>query len=177
MRQEPFTAVDMAKVLTPLRDAAADWIARGRFLAATRRDAGWALADWIAFGRAQGHLRGVKFPVLAGELGVPTQFLKDALRAATMFPADSRDNRVSIEHHAAVASLPADEARRLLEMAWGERLPVQAMREAVAKHRLETGERFADEDTDTSLWGPSGWLKLAASTLPAWKSLRRSASG
>lgn len=127
------------------------WLAAGCKLAEQRREHEWALADWLAAGKEAGHLREVRFDRLGVDLGIITRRLKDALKAATTFPVGVREPSVSVEHHAAIANLPGDEAVELLKRAAAEKLTVQAMREAMTAHRYATGERWDDEDTDTTL--------------------------
>ncbi len=127
------------------------WLAEGRMLAQQRRDAEWATADWMAQGKQAGHLDRVRFSLLSERLGITTRKLKDALKAALTFPLEQRQACLSVDHHALIANLPDAEASALLQRAIAERLSIQAAREAVAQHRLATGERFSDDDTDSSL--------------------------
>ncbi|KMS59988.1 hypothetical protein V474_07815 [Novosphingobium barchaimii LL02] len=128
-----------------------DWIAQGRALVAQRLDNDWRIADWMAEGKTAGHLTQAKFDFLQDNLGLAPKRLKDALKAATTFPPALRDSTLSVEHHAAVASLPKDEALPLLKRAAREHLSVNDCREVVTQRRYETGQRFDDEDTDTTL--------------------------
>ncbi len=128
-----------------------EWIDKGRAIVSRRVEADWLLCDWMAEGKDAGHLTQTKFEFLQEKLGVAPKRLKDALKAAKAFPPSQRDASLSVEHHAVVASLPKDEALPLLKRASVEHLPVQAMREAVAQHRLHTGERFEDDDANTTL--------------------------
>jgi len=111
----------------------------------------WALADWMAEGKSAGHLSQAKFDFLSENLGLAPKRLKDALKAAMTFPPALRDATLSVEHHAAVASLPKDEALPLLKRAAREHLSVNECREVVTQHRYSTGARFDDEDTDSTL--------------------------
>ncbi|MBH0112728.1 hypothetical protein I5E68_07155 [Novosphingobium sp. YJ-S2-02] len=128
-----------------------DWVAKGRSLVAQRLDVDWKIADWMAEGKDAGHLSQAKFDFLSDNLGLAPRRLKDALKAALHFPPALRDASLSVEHHAAVASLPKDEALPLLKRASSEHLQVQDLREAVTQRRYETGALFDDEDTDTTL--------------------------
>lgn len=128
-----------------------DWIAKGRNLADRRRDVDWEIADWMTEGKDAGYIDQAGFDFLSDKLGVAPKRLKDALKAATTFPPALRDSTLSVEHHAAVASLPKDEALPLLRRASIDHLPAKDLREAVAQYRYQTGARFDDEDTDSTL--------------------------
>ena len=127
------------------------WVAKGRDLVSQRLDVDWKIADWMAEGKDAGHLSQAKFDFLSENLGLAPKRLKDALKAATVFPPALRDSTLSVEHHAAVASLPKDEALPLLKRAAKEHLSVNECREVVTQHRYNTGQRFDDEDTDSTL--------------------------
>lgn len=127
------------------------WVAKGRDLVSQRLDVDWKIADWMAEGKDAGHLSQAKFDFLSENLGLAPKRLKDALKAATVFPPALRDSTLSVEHHAAVASLPKDEALPLLKRAAREHLSVNECREVVTQHRYNTGQRFDDEDTDSTL--------------------------
>lgn len=141
------TIIEAAPVTTTLDQ----WIDAGRSLVAKRLETDWALADWMAEGKTAGHLTQAKFDFLQDNLGLAPKRLKDALKAATTFPPALRDSTLSVEHHAAVASLPKDEALPLLKRAAREHLSVNDCREVVTQRRYETGANFADEDTDSTL--------------------------
>jgi hypothetical protein len=127
------------------------WIEQGRSLVRQRLDVDWRIADWMADGKTAGHLSQAKFDFLSENLGLAPKRLKDALKAAVKFPPALRDSSLSVEHHAALASLPRDEALPLLKRASADHLPVNALREYVTQHRYATGQNFADEDTDSTL--------------------------
>ncbi len=128
-----------------------EWIDRGRALADQRRDVDWRLGDWMAEGKEAGYLDQSGFDFLSENLGLAPKRLKDALKAATTFPPALRDRTLSVDHYAAVASLPQDEALPLLKRASTDHLPVNALREHVTQRRYETGANFADDDTDSTL--------------------------
>lgn len=128
-----------------------EWLDKGRNLFTQRRDVDWQIAGWMVEGKTAGHLCQAKFDFLSDQLGVAPKRLKDALKAAEAFPPALRDINLSVEHHAAIASLPRDEALPLLQRASSEHLPVNALREYVTQRRYETGQNFADEDTDSTL--------------------------
>ena len=140
------TIIEAAPVPATLED----WITQGRSLVAQRLDTDWRIADWMAEGKTAGHLTQAKFDFLQDNLGLAPKRLKDALKAATTFPPALRDSTLSVEHHAAVASLPKDEALPLLKRAAREHLSVNDCREVVTQHRYQTGQRFDDEDVDST---------------------------
>lgn len=128
-----------------------EWLSRGRDLATQRLDVDWRLADWMSEGKHAGYINQAGFDFLSENLGLAPKRLKDALKAAEKFPRSLRDASLSVEHHAAIASLPRDEALPLLKRASSEHLPVNALREYVTQRRYDTCQNFADEDTDSTL--------------------------
>ena len=133
------------------KDTQAAWVDRGRALADERREVDWRLADWMSEGKEAGYINQAGFDFLSENLGLAPKRLKDALKAALTFPPALRNSALSVEYHAAVASLPKDEALPLLKRASDEHLPLQRLREHVTQRRYETWQNFADEDTDTTL--------------------------
>lgn len=127
------------------------WLDKGRDLFTQRRDVDWQIAGWMVEGKQAGHLCQAKFDFLSEQLGVAPKRLKDALKAAEAFPPALRDINLSVEHHAAIASLPREEALPLLRRASADHLPVNALREFVTQRRYETGQNYHDEDTDSTL--------------------------
>lgn len=107
------TVIDAAAPACALQS----WIDTGRALAAQRRDVDWRLADWMLDGQSQGFLDQTNFDFLSDNLGIAPKRLKDITKAATAFPAHLRDKALTIEHHAAVAPLPKQEAMELLHAA------------------------------------------------------------
>jgi len=142
-------AVTIIKAAPPANQAV--WLDKGRDLFTQRREVDWRIAGWMVEGKEAGHLCQAKFDFLSEQLGVAPKRLKDALKAAEAFPPALRDINLSVEHHAAIASLPREEALPLLKRASSEHLPVNALREFVTQRRYETGQNFADEDTDSTL--------------------------
>lgn len=141
------TVIIAAPIATP-QDA---WLDKGRNLFTQRRDVDWQIAGWMVEGKQAGHLCQAKFDFLSEQLGVAPKRLKDALKAAEAFPPALRDPTLSVEHHAAIASLPREEALPLLKRASVDHLPVNALREFVTQRRYETGQNYHDEDTDSTL--------------------------
>jgi hypothetical protein len=109
-------AVTVIEAAAPVSDIQT-WINAGRALAAQRRDVDWKLADWMLDGQAKGFLDQTNFDFLSDNLGIAPKRLKDITKAATAFPAHLRDKALTIEHHAAAAALPKQEAMDLLHAA------------------------------------------------------------
>lgn len=140
----------LATIEHPIPAEQANWLQRGVAIAQRKRDLEWDMADWINEGTEAGYVQ-VGFEFLSDQLGVAPKRLKDALKAAKTFPPAIRDAKLSVEHHVAVASLPKDEALPLLKRASTDHMPVNELREHVTKRRYETGQRFDDEDMDSTL--------------------------
>lgn len=134
-------------VMTIAPDTFEAWVANGRDLAASRRNVDWQLADWMIEGQDKGYLTQASFDFLTDNLGIPQKRLKDITKAATAFPAHLRDASLTIEHHAAVAAVPTQEALQLLHTArdnhWS---PEQTRHEARRGHVADdVGNRSVDE--------------------------------
>jgi hypothetical protein len=127
-----------------------EWLNRGRQIAHRKVALEWDMADWIVEGQAAGYIQ-QGFDFLGQQLGIAPPRLKAACKAAKEFPPALRDSSVSVEHHAAVASLPKDEALPLLRRAAREHLTVNDCREVVTQHRYQTGQNFEDDDQDSTL--------------------------
>lgn len=136
----------------PVAAPQVEWLNRGRDIAHAKVDLEWRMAEWIAEGVREGHAKqlGFDFAGLGKELGIAPPRLKAACKAAQTFPPALRDATLSVEHHAALASLPRDQALPLLKRAAQEHLSVNDCREVVTQHRYETGQRFDDEDVDST---------------------------
>lgn len=117
---------------------AAEWIDRGRGLAARRRDVDWELADWLAEGKAAGHLDQAGFDFLAENLGIGPSKLRLIHKAAAI-PVHLRDTSLTIEHHAHVAELPAQEQMELLTEAKRQHWSDDALRKQAISRKVETG--------------------------------------
>lgn len=127
-----------------------EWLSRGLAIADRKVALEWDMADWIVEGQEAGYIQG-GFDFLGQQLGIAPPRLKAACKAAKQFPPALRDSSVSVEHHAALASLPRDEALPLLQRAAREHLTVNDCREVVTQRRYETGQNFEDDDKDSTL--------------------------
>lgn len=142
-----FTVFDM----TQAPALSVDWEAQGKSLAQARIETDWRLADSLALAKQEGQLPPGRLDELSKTLGIAKPRLRDAAKAATRFPPNLRVAALSFEHHAALASLPDDEALPLLNRALEEGLSVSAMRQHVTQRRYALGENFADDDVDSTL--------------------------
>lgn len=143
----------IAIIETALAPAPDEWLSRGRDIAHRKVALEWDMADWIAEGVKAGYDKqlGFDFAALGQQLGIAPPRLKAAYKAAQQFPPALRAADLSVEIHAVAASLPPDEALPLLKRASAEHLTANDCRAVVQQRRYETGERFDDEDTDTTL--------------------------
>jgi hypothetical protein len=130
-----------------------EWLNRGRDIAHRKVALEWDMAEWVAEGVRDGHAKqlGFDFAALGKELGIAPAKLREASVAAGKFPPALRDPSLSVEHHAAIASLDIEDALPLLKMASVERLKPSDLREAVVQRRLDTGQNFSDDDMGSSL--------------------------
>lgn len=130
---------------TTLPEGFADWMQTGRSLLEQRADLDWKLADWIATGSEQFQC---DFDFLADELGIAPKALKSAAKVATAFPPHMRDTALTFQHHEAVATLPADEALRVLKDAKAGHLDPRETRIAAIEHKAAIEQRLPMEDDD-----------------------------
>lgn len=135
------------------RSAAADtllspdeWIAGFRRRAAARDAADWALADWVATGRAAGLKTTTKG--IGDALDIPHTKLGELRRVALAFPSNRRDTRLSFETHAQLATFPEAERFEMATRAAAEGWGLRSARRAALKHRQDLAG-FVDEDQDT----------------------------
>ncbi len=101
------------------------WLAEGRRLGSRARRDRWALGDWAAEGaRCHGDLTAA-----AAEIGLSAGALFNLASVARKIKPSRRREVLSWDHHAAVASLPAAAADRLLDRAEAEGWSREVMRE------------------------------------------------
>ena len=84
-----FTNVVMTNEVSPIDT----WLAQGREIAAQRLSYDWLMADWMAEGKAAGHLSRLKYNFLSECVGLTPRRLKDALKVAVTFPPDTASFR------------------------------------------------------------------------------------
>ena len=110
------------------------WLEAGRQLGRRIERDRWALGDWACHGeRAYGDLAAA-----AVEIGVAAKTLSNLASVARKIETSRRREVLSWDHHAAVASLPADAGDALLDRAEAEGWSRRVMREeAQAASELE----------------------------------------
>ena len=96
------------------------------------RGAAWWIGDWLRYGNTQ---YGEKYTRAAQITGYDTKSLRNMVYVASRFDKDRRHGRLSWSHHAAVASLPAEEQDRWLALAEQERLSVRSLRVEISNSR------------------------------------------
>jgi hypothetical protein len=114
------------------------WVDRGRSLASQRRDVDWAIADWMNEGKDAGFLTQAGFDLLSENLGIAPAKLKMIHKAAAI-PAHLRDTSLTVEHHAHVAELPAQEQMELLTEAKRQHWSDDALRKQAISRRTQIG--------------------------------------
>lgn len=130
-------AVAVIEAVAPAPDREA-WLSRGKGLGAERRDIDWRIADWMVEGKAAGHLDQAGFDFLADNLGIGPSKLRLIHKAAAI-PVHLRDTSLTIEHHAHVAELPAQEQMELLTEAKRHHWSDDALRKQAISRRTQIG--------------------------------------
>src|SRR5690606_35101784 len=120
-----------------------DWLKTGETLRTAKHHLDFMIGDWIAHGRV--HFPEQVQPVLDG-LGLDRRHLKRIERTVATFPAHLRDGKLSFEHHAHVADLPAAEALPLLKEAHRENLEAREFRIRAMLYKVESGRVLPRED-------------------------------
>jgi hypothetical protein len=140
------------------------WVSTGRNLANQRRNTDWMIADWLAHG--QEHFADqIEFGFLSEALGLAPKRLKAVAQVATAFPAHKRDEGLSVDHHAHVATLPAAEQLQVLQQArkhnW---TPEQTRIEAVRRKAVVEPPLIRDDpDYDALMAITTAWNRAPAS--------------
>lgn len=113
-----------------------EWVQIGEQLCAGSKVINWWIGDWWAFGS---HKYGERAKLAAqGIFGREFQSLKDIGYVSRSFEA-SRRRDLSFTHHREVASLPADQADRLLVAAEAEGWSVREIRQAAKQTKPIVG--------------------------------------
>ncbi len=140
-------------LMTPIALTAADdltasqWLDIGRDLHAQDRTIKWLMGDWLNIGiqRFTEQLE-LALPQLADD---PKALAKIG-RVSAAFSPDQRHADLTFDHHAHVASLPAEEAQAMLQRAAQGHISARQTRIDAMKRRQALGQVtiFSDEDFD-----------------------------
>ncbi|SDP94264.1 LmbU family transcriptional regulator [Lentzea jiangxiensis] len=90
----------------------ADWEKAGRQLAGIVDSSSWSLGDWLIYGAAHYSDR---YQRVIRAVGLSYKTLRNYSWVSRRFPIERRREDLSFQHHAEVASLPADLQDRLLD--------------------------------------------------------------
>lgn len=122
------------------------WVDLGRDLAGRRRNVDWLICEWLEAGKERFKDQ-VAFDFLATELGTSPKLLKQAATVVLHFPASHRDEVLSVEHHAHVATLPEIERLSLLKKARIQHWTPEQTRVEAVKARAVIGQSsFLERD-------------------------------
>ena len=114
----------------------ADWRRAGKTLRQIDETARWWRGDWIVYGETRSEW-GDKYEHECGELGLDYGSVANLKSLSKEFNFSRRREKLSWNHHAAVASLPEKEQDRLLDLAEREQLPYRELRKVVREVRHE----------------------------------------
>lgn len=94
-----------------------DWKSAGTRLSNVASTSAWCMGDWLRFGQERYPDR---YAHAVESVGLDYQTLRNYAWVARRFDHRRRHGRLSFQHHAEVASLPADEQERWLRLAEDE---------------------------------------------------------
>lgn len=83
-----------------------DWEVAGFRLAQAHNSSSWCLGDWIVYGQSRYEDR---YRTAIAAVGLDYQTLRNYAWVARRFELERRREKLSFQHHAEVAALPADE--------------------------------------------------------------------
>jgi len=98
-----------------------EWLATGRRLGAIGRGSQWWLGDWVRHGAARW---GDRYSEAARATGYDRSTLRTMAWIASRVDASVRNEKLTWDHHVAVASLEPEEQKHWLERAEKERFSV-----------------------------------------------------
>jgi hypothetical protein len=111
----------------------AQWAACGKAFGRVKSGLHWWLGDWWAFGDFE---HGERTKALADSgIDLKPEIVMNYATVCRAFQTSRRHEALSFSHHVAVASLPAREADKLLDLAERQNLSSHALREVVAKRQ------------------------------------------
>ncbi|MEV5597094.1 LmbU family transcriptional regulator [Streptomyces sp. NPDC052496] len=170
--QERETVVDprRAQVLTtqvgleiPAELPFEDWERAGRQLSGIVNSSAWWLGDWLVYGKEHYHDRYERGLLVAG---LQYQTLRNYAWVAGRFQMHRRRPALSFQHHAEVASLPAEEQDRWLERAEQQKWSTKQLREGIRRAREDDAREAIADDTTRRLMVPGSnlqrWHRAAA---------------
>lgn len=108
------------------------WAEFGELLARAEGSYLWAVGDWMLYGAEH---YGAKAVQLAAATGLTERTVWNATSVCKRVAIEYRRPELTFSHHDTVASLPADEQARWLDLAAAEGLSVSALRDQVAAKR------------------------------------------
>lgn len=135
-----------------------EWERAGRQLADVLDSSSWWLGDWLVYGKdhyTDRYQRGIR------AVGLTYQTLRNYAWVARRFPHPRRRAGLSFQHHAELASMPAEEQDRWLERAETQQWTTKQLRSALRAARRSDRQRPAVAE-------PSRRLDLPGSRLAWW---------
>jgi hypothetical protein len=118
-------------------DSYDEWAAIGPALGRASRSLAWAIGDWLNYGEWRW---GEMYAQAADDTGLSVGRLRNLKWLASQVPYENRIPGLSLSHHEAVAPLPSDEQRKLLQAAVAFSVTRDDMRKVVNEFRADVGE-------------------------------------
>lgn len=134
-----------------------EWERAGRQLADVLDSSSWWLGDWLVYGKdhyIDRYQRGIR------AVGLSYQTLRNYAWVARRFPCPRRRAGLSFQHHAELASMPAEEQDRWLERAEQQQWTTKQLRGALRAARRSRQQAAVAE--------PSRRFDLPGSRLAWW---------
>ncbi|MFI5998250.1 LmbU family transcriptional regulator [Streptomyces sp. NPDC051362] len=119
-----------------------EWERAGRQLADVLDSSSWWLGDWLVYGKdhyTDRYQRGIR------AVGLSYQTLRNYAWVSRRFPLARRRAGLSFQHHAELASMPAEEQDRWLERAERQRWTTKQLRSALRAARRSEQQQPAAE--------------------------------
>ncbi|MCR8579123.1 LmbU family transcriptional regulator [Streptomyces sp. Isolate_219] len=133
-----------------------DWERAGRQLSGVVNSSTWWLGDWLVYGKEHYRDR-YERGVLAA--GLQYQTLRNYAWVAGRFELHRRRPALSFQHHAEVASLPAEEQDRWLDRAEKLKWSTKQLREGIRLARADDVREAEANDTTRRLMVPGSKLQ------------------
>jgi hypothetical protein len=122
----------------PARIPLDEWRRIGRQIFAISNSSAWWLGDWLIYGQAEYPDR---YKRAIEETGLDYQTLRNYAWVARQFTPDRRRESLSFQHHAELASLPADQQNDWMDRAEKHRWSRNELR-----NRVRAGRRTAAQN-------------------------------